>query len=159
MTRSLGEPAREAAILLCIGCILGLGFNAVTRKGVFADSQATPSRVAAASDSVPTFITYAEASAIFTSGKAVWVDARSEYDYQLGHVKGAINIPLKEFDDRRSILSGISKDTLLITYCDGAECNSSIDLGTKLSASGFTRVKVFFGGWKEWQANGQPIEQ
>jgi rhodanese-related sulfurtransferase len=48
------------------------------------------------------------------SGKAVWIDVRPKSDYDLGHIKGAINIPLSELSNRWGDLP-IKKT--LITYC------------------------------------------
>ena len=89
----------------------------------------------------------------------MFVDARHEFDYRLGHIKGAMNIPLKNFDDRRNTPANFKKYSVLIVYCDGVECNSSVELGTRLAAAGFPKVKIFFGGWKEWQSHNQPTEQ
>jgi len=154
--RSFREPLREATVLFLVSCVLGLGYNGLTRKGMFAaaSSSSAPSQVAA--EPTPAFITYEEAAELYGSGKAIFVDARHEYDYNLGHIKGAINIPLGDFDARPQLISGIQKTSLLVVYCDGAECNSSIDLGRKLAAAGYANVKIFFGGWREWQMHNQP---
>ena len=47
---------------------------------------------------------------------------------------------------------------LLITYCDGEDCNASIDLAADLKMMGFARVVFFFGGWQEWLTAGYPTE-
>ena len=104
-------------------------------------------------------ITLAAAKELFASNNSIFIDARHEFDYQAGHIRGAVNIPLKMFDAQFTLLNKISKDKVLIVYCDGAECNSSIELAVKLTESGFTNVKVFFGGWQEWNSAGLPIEK
>lgn len=48
------------------------------------------------------------------AGKAVWIDVRPKSDYDLGHIKGAISIPLSELQHRFADLP-IKKT--LITYC------------------------------------------
>jgi len=153
------ETVLEAAVLFIVACILGLGYNAITGRGVFGFAPAAPVQLSGSVEPAPTFITFEEAVKFYTSGKAVFVDARNEYDYKVGHIKGAINIPLKEFDNRRSLLGTYRKDSLLIAYCDGVECGSSIDLGRRLAGAGFNHVKIFFGGWNEWRMHDQPIEQ
>ena len=104
-------------------------------------------------------ITLAAAQELFASNNLLFIDARHEFDYQAGHIRGAVNIPLKMFDAQLARLNTIARDKLLIVYCDGAECNSSIELAVKLTESGFTNVKVFFGGWQEWSSAGLPIEK
>jgi 3-mercaptopyruvate sulfurtransferase SseA len=89
----------------------------------------------------------------------MFVDARHEFDFKLGHIKGAINVPLKDYDLRKSVLNGTSPDRVIIAYCDGAECNSSIELSVKLMKDGHPTVKIFFGGWKEWEAANLPVEK
>jgi rhodanese-related sulfurtransferase len=94
----------------------------------------------------------------FEAGNGIIIDSRSEFDYELGHIRGSVNLPLKEFEARKSMLNSWPKDTLLITYCDGQECNSSMELAEKLAESGFTNVKFFFGGWTEWHQRQSPEE-
>ena len=38
-------------------------------------------------------------------------------------------------------------DGLVIVYCDGSECELSLELADELSAMGFEQARVFFGGW------------
>jgi 3-mercaptopyruvate sulfurtransferase SseA len=47
---------------------------------------------------------------------------------------------------------------VLVAYCDGQECNSSINLALKLDSLGYSNVKIFFGGWREWTNSSQPTE-
>jgi rhodanese-related sulfurtransferase len=136
--------------------VLGFAFTAFAGRGLFAPVKAASTNTPTQSSS--TFVTYEEAVEYFASGKALFVDARHEYDFKLGHIKGAVNLPLSEFDQRTEQLTTLAKDALLITYCDGEECNSSVDLATKLYAAGFTNVKIFFGGWTQWTAHHQKTE-
>jgi 3-mercaptopyruvate sulfurtransferase SseA len=59
-------------------------------------------------------ISRVEAANMAKQGKAVYVDVRPKSDYDLGHIKGAINIPLAELQQRYRDLP-IKKT--LITYC------------------------------------------
>jgi rhodanese-related sulfurtransferase len=155
MTDRFRRTLREALFILGAATVLGFVYTAVTGKGMFA----TPPPVAPATHTAPEFIAYDQALALFQSGAASFVDARHSYDYGLGHIKGAINLPLKEFESNRNVLGELPKDRLLVTYCDGAECNSSIDLAVRLDSLGYSAVKIFFGGWREWESNGGPVEQ
>lgn len=146
---------REALFLLVAAVLLGFAYTAVMKKGFFRPFEGQQSSGAVA----PVFISYEEAVQLFNSGNALFVDARHEYDYSQGHIKGAINVPLAEFKLQKSLLSDVKRDQTIVTYCDGAECNSSIELAKVLSAAGFTKVKMFFGGWNEWQAHQQQMEK
>ena len=55
-----------------------------------------------------------EAIKMVKEGKAVWIDVRAHDQYELGHIKGAINIPLT---DLNSSLSKLPPHKFLITYC------------------------------------------
>lgn len=47
-------------------------------------------------------------------GKAIWVDVRTKDQYDLGHIKGAINVPLAELITN---LAKLPPHKFLITYC------------------------------------------
>jgi 3-mercaptopyruvate sulfurtransferase SseA len=55
-------------------------------------------------------------------------------------------------------LPKLSKDEEIITYCDGSECETSLLLARELMDLGYTDVKVFFGGWQEWEKAGLSVE-
>lgn len=95
----------------------------------------------------------------FMSDSVLFVDARHEFDFKRGHIKNAMNIPVKEFSRNAQLLSRFPKDKLIITYCDGAECNSSIELALEFHTAGYSNVKIFFGGWQEWDQHNAPIER
>ncbi|MBI5471037.1 MAG: rhodanese-like domain-containing protein [Ignavibacteriae bacterium] len=145
---------REALFILLSSCLLGFGYSIVMKKGFFAQQSVSPASNTA---STPAFISYEEAVALHQSG-ALFVDARHEYDFKLGHIKDAVNVPLKDFALESSAIANTPKDRVIVTYCDGAECNSSIELAKKLAGAGFANVKMFFGGWNEWQQHGGATE-
>lgn len=139
--------------------ILGISYTATFKKGLFSDEAKQSSTLHHRTNTNLPMIDLAAARGLFESGSALFVDGRHEFDYKLGHIKGAINIPLKDFESRKAALSSLPKDKTIVTYCDGAECNSSIELAAKLFAEGFTDVRIFFGGWNEWNAHHLPTEQ
>jgi rhodanese-related sulfurtransferase len=102
-------------------------------------------------------ITLKRAYSLFNQD-AIFIDARDYVEYEIGHIRGAITLPYEEFDKYKSVLESISKDTPLVTYCDGADCDLSILLGDKLFEMGYSQVYIFFGGWIDWQENNYPIE-
>ena len=145
----------EALLLIVAAIILGFAYTFVTKQGFFFKTQSVHSSV----NSNIEMISLETAKEIFQSDSALFIDARHEFEYQAGHIRGAVNVALNKFDTQHTRLNNISKDKLLVSYCDGAECNSSIELAVKLTDSGFTNVKVFFGGWQEWISAKLPIEK
>ena len=152
------QALREAGILVLIAGALGLIYTSATEKGLFARS---PKAVGSLrfDAPAPSMISREEARVLFDSSSAVFVDARHDFDYNLGHIKGAISVPLKDYDLKKGVLNGIPKNRIIIAYCDGAECNSSIELSVKLMKDGYRNVKIFFGGWREWVDANLPIEK
>ncbi len=146
----------QALAIIVLSVMLSVAYTGLTRKGLFEPPVRTTPAVVR--DSITaTFLSFDQASFLYQSARPLFVDARHEYDFSLGHIKGAINLPLADFDPASPLLRLIPRDTLLITYCDGEECNSSVALAAKLADAGYTNVRVFFGGWKEWLAHRQPV--
>lgn len=145
---------REGIALSIVSIGLALFYNGLTSKGIFADEKP---RVPVATPGIaPEIIPLERAAELHTSG-ALFVDSRHTFDYRLGHIPGAINIPLQGSDD---VIAGLaqSRDRSIVVYCDGAECNSSLELGAKFSVAGFAKVYVFFAGWTAWKSAGHAIE-
>jgi len=152
------QALREAGLLLLVACVLGFSYTATTEKGLFG-KPADTTVVSQTRGAGPQMIELAEAQRLFEAGNALFIDSRHEFDYNLGHIKGAMNIPLKDFDARVAELSALPKNNIIIVYCDGADCNSSIEFASKLFVAGYSSVKIFFGGWREWNASQLPTEK
>lgn len=76
---------------------------------------------------------------------AVIIDVRTKGEYQGGHIKGSINIPL---DSLRSNLSKIKKDKPVITCC--ASGMRSASARGILRSAGYSEV-YNGGGWMSLQ--------
>jgi rhodanese-related sulfurtransferase len=163
---SLKRSRREAGFILLFGVILGFVYNVASPRRIDLLRKEHPvawstdtSRHSIHSDSPhPIFINIDEALKIFQQGNGLFIDARHEDEFNKGHIKGAISLPLRTLETNPTLVHGLAKDTLIVTYCSGEECDLSIDLGEKLASMGFTNVKVFFAGWPEWQKRNLPIE-
>ncbi|MGA9363010.1 MAG: rhodanese-like domain-containing protein [Bacteroidota bacterium] len=164
--QTLKRSMYEAALIALSAAILGLVYNSVSPRGIDLIRKDQPtiwstdtSRHPTASNSRrPTFIDADEALRIFQRGNALFIDARHDDDFKEGHIKGAISLPLRTLETNPTQVQGLSKDTLIVTYCSGERCALSIDLGERLASMGFTNVKVFFSGWLEWQKRNLPTE-
>lgn len=79
------------------------------------------------------------------SNGAIIIDVRSKGEYQGGHIKGSLNIPL---DTLKSNLSRFKKDQTIITCCaSGMRSGSAKGV---LEQNGFTEV-YNGGGWTSLQ--------
>jgi rhodanese-related sulfurtransferase len=96
---------------------------------------------------------------LYDSGKFVFVDARSRDDYEEGHIKGAVSLPVGEFDEKIDVfLEEYSSEKAIVTYCSGRACEDSHRLAQLLLAFGYTEINVFIDGFPGWEAEGYPIE-
>jgi rhodanese-related sulfurtransferase len=149
--------AIEASIIVLIASVAGFLFTAITGRGFFQTTLGLPGP-SVPEVSTSTFLTFEEAQVLYDRHAALFIDSRYAYDFGIGHIKGAVNIPLHDFDTVKRLLDPLPRDQVIITYCDGEECSSSVELAKLLYASGFVNVKIFFGGWNEWRTRNQPME-
>lgn len=103
-------------------------------------------------------ISLANAYKAFQNNSVLFFDARSPEDFGAGHIANATNLPVHAFMDSLTYLENLDPDGHIITYCDGEDCNASIDLAADLKMMGFSKVNFFFGGWQEWRDAGYPVE-
>ncbi len=68
----------------------------------------------------------------------VIIDVREKYEFKMGHVRGAINIPPNKLMAGASELEDLPKDTPLVLYCKtGARSAASMNF---LRQQGFTNL-------------------
>ena len=87
-------------------------------------------------------------------GSVVLLDARPEDEYGLGHLPGALNIPLRQLEQR---LSELPRGHDIVAYCRGPYCVLSFEAVAALRLHGFN-VRRFEDGFPEWKAAGFPVE-
>jgi putative oxidoreductase len=120
--------------------------------------QATPTPAPSATGEIQR-ISLAGAKSRFDEKKCVFLDARPQDKYLEGHIPGALHIYAEEFDKYAPevIPKMPDKNQEIVTYCHGTDCELSNLLAQTLLDSGYTNVKVFFGGWPHWKDAGYPI--
>ena len=113
----------------------------------------------------PPFIAIDLAELEFSNNAAIFVDAREPEEFECGTIPGSLNIPFDYLPTENlatyfdSVFAGLSKDTLIITYCSGEECDLSLHLGRNLQDLGYTNIAIFFGGSREWEKFGLQLER
>lgn len=147
---------QELLFIVVISTLLGLGVNHALIKR-YVQGKFKKSFFSSAEYPSIAFITLAEAEELFARGEAIFIDSRPEEDYTKGHILGALTIPFEEQKKNDLIAQhSLPKDQTLVVYCDGDECQSSVELAKILHQRHFTSIKVFFGGWAEWIKAGLP---
>ncbi|KAB2912472.1 MAG: metalloregulator ArsR/SmtB family transcription factor [Hyphomicrobiaceae bacterium] len=87
-------------------------------------------------------------------GLVTVLDVRPEEEFALGHLPGAINIPLSQLKRR---LAALDRRTEIVAYCRGPYCVLSFEAVAHLRAKGF-KVRRLEDGLPEWRAAGLPVE-
>ncbi len=93
---------------------------------------------------------------------ALVLDARPAVFYRQGHVPSALNLARDDFaaDYRRLKLTlDAAAQKSIIVYCSGGACRDSRLVAAALITLGYSRTKVFTGGWHDWSAAGLPVER
>lgn len=105
-------------------------------------------------------ISIKDAAMLFITKRAVFLDARSQYEFMQGHVQGAISLPPSEFPALIKTLSPrLEGVEAIITYCDGELCPLSHTLAERLRSAGFKNVWVLKNGWTIWNTEKLPVEK
>jgi rhodanese-related sulfurtransferase/DNA-binding transcriptional ArsR family regulator len=87
------------------------------------------------------------------AGVVTVLDVRPRDEFALGHLPGAVNIPLRELEARLAELDGAQE---IVAYCRGPYCVLSYEAVAALRARGFN-VRRLEDGLPEWRAAGLPI--
>jgi rhodanese-related sulfurtransferase/predicted transcriptional regulator len=88
-------------------------------------------------------------------GLVTVIDTRPAEEYASGHLRGALNVPLRELRRR---LRELPRDQEIVAYCRGAYCVLSYEAVAELRKRGFKAFRLE-EGYPEWRAAGLPIEQ
>jgi rhodanese-related sulfurtransferase/DNA-binding transcriptional ArsR family regulator len=87
-------------------------------------------------------------------GLVTILDVRPGEEYEIGHIPGALNIPLNEIEQH---LSTLPKEQEVIAYCRGEYCVLAFEAVAALRKKGFSARRLE-EGYPEWKAAGLPVE-
>jgi rhodanese-related sulfurtransferase len=157
----------QAVLIVVISLFIGVIYNISSSGGislvgswsnkVLSDSLIVPYSYDEKID--PPAIALTQAMADFQSHNTIFLDARLEVDYRAGHIPRALNLSFEDFEKYYPETEPLLyKDKKIIVYCDGTECETSLFLARLLKQKGFDNLRVFFGGWTEWEKAGLPVE-
>lgn len=86
-------------------------------------------------------------------GSVTVLDVRPEDEFALGHVPGAVNVPLAELEAR---LADLPPDREVVAYCRGPYCILSFEAVAALRAKRY-QARRLEDGFPEWQAAGNQV--
>jgi rhodanese-related sulfurtransferase len=120
-----------------------------------AASAQQPPAAQSAESQVPR-IAVEELKKLMSEQKVVVVDVRSADAYNIGHIKGSINLPLDKI--QAGEYKDLPRDKRIITYCScGAEHSSAV-ASVALEKAGFKNGATLLGGTYAWQQAGGEME-
>lgn len=97
---------------------------------------------------------------LLNDDQMIIIDARQQLEFELGHIPGALNIPIDKFEVEYTKFSDLLKQyNSIVTYCSEMSCTDSELMAQKLIDMGYTTVLVYKGGYDEWLTIGYPIEK
>jgi len=94
---------------------------------------------------------------IQSGAELVLVDALSPISYAGVHLPGAINIPPDRVDELAELRIP-DRETEVVVYCAGWDCDSSVEVAERLVALGYRNVLHYAGGKDDWREAGLPLE-
>jgi rhodanese-related sulfurtransferase len=103
-----------------------------------------------------------EMQKIISSRAALILDARPEIFYRLGHIPLALSLPRDDFENRYHIIEPLlqaRRDQVLVVYCSGNDCQDSQMVGDALERLGYSHIRLFRGGWSDWENGNLPEEK
>jgi rhodanese-related sulfurtransferase len=153
--------APQIIIILLLSLGMGLGTNALRSAPLPLVGDWAHGTLPSRGEDDILAVPLEDAVAKFLTEEALFLDARSAVDYQLGHIRGAWNLPVHggDFGKRLQKFSlEVDHEVELIIYCDGIGCTLSPELASILKGLGYRDVKILTNGWTEWIMAGMPIE-
>ncbi|HTW53206.1 MAG TPA: rhodanese-like domain-containing protein [Stellaceae bacterium] len=100
----------------------------------------------------PVWVDVADLRARLAGEEPLVLDVRGpdEFAGPLGHIEGALNIPLAELAARHAELAGAGRPIVCVCLTD----KRSATAATQLAAAGVGEVSVLRGGMKAWREAG-----
>jgi ArsR family transcriptional regulator len=93
------------------------------------------------------------------AGSVLVVDVRDELVFRVGHIPGAMSVPLAEIERRAGEVRDRARDRRIVTYCSCPSEQTALAAAVALWKRGVTSVSVLVGGYPEWVATGGAVEK
>lgn len=132
--------------------IIGAALLLLTAHSVQAAGEISPMTV----DGTTT-VSATEAKALFDKG-VIFVDVRSNKDWDAGRIPDAVHIELKKIFSDETLGKEIKKDEEAVFYCNGEGCMRSSIASAKAVGWDYSKVYYFRDGFPAWKNAGYPVE-
>lgn len=155
----LNKALWQIPLLIIAACVIAIGVNLLRPDGIpFGGDWSQQARFSDAA-SASLVIGLEEAGRLFRQEAALFVDARPQSQFAQGRIRGALNLPWQEVDRYfMETADRLEGSRMIITYCDGDNCDLSHELALFLKDMGFENVRVLVNGWTVWKQAGLPTD-
>ena len=89
-----------------------------------------------------------------SSESVVLVDANGTESYKKNHLPTAINLESSDLKDKLPK----DKGALIVAYCGSKRCSAWKKAANKAASLGYTNIKHYQGGLKDWKKSGLKFE-
>jgi rhodanese-related sulfurtransferase len=136
---------RSAALIVGFA-MAGLAFNTVSPRGVSIFKE-PPKPV-----SPWKHLTLEEGMQIWKERRAIFVDSRDAADFCAGHIAGAMNLPVFDFEKQwETFALNVAPELDLVIYCNGGNCEQSHKLAERLKQAGYSQISILADGYFGWK--------
>lgn len=103
-----------------------------------------------------------DAYELWIRGETVFIDARSQDEYEAGHIPFSYLVPPDSLKHgrlgRMMEEGGVFPSARVVLYCEGGSCDASHLVALHLQDMGFERIHIDIEGFPAWQAAGYEVE-
>jgi rhodanese-related sulfurtransferase len=106
-------------------------------------------------NALPAAVTWREVKPLLATGKIILVDVRDAQAYALGHIPGAVSLPMDQAKEKLGeFVVRYPKGTPLVIYCASVRCQSANAQARVLTQEhGYVNVREMPGGYAEWRVS------
>lgn len=97
-------------------------------------------------------VSYNQVVRLNTDESVLFFDARNEHEFAEGTIPRAKNIFAMDFEKHIPYIFTLDKNSRVVVFCGGGDCDLSHELSDKLIQFGFTKVFIYLGGYTEWKS-------
>lgn len=145
----------QMVALILFGVAVGFAYNAASPKGI----PVAGGKKQILQQQGVRMLTTDEVKFYRDQPGTVILDARSAEEYELGHVAGALSLPLDRFDaGYPKLAERLKQAQMIVIYCSGGSCGTSEELAKKLGEKGLKNMAVDSDGLPGWMRSKLPIK-
>lgn len=100
-----------------------------------------------------------EMKQISSDHSALILDVRSASFFQAGSIPSSLNLPHDDFKKSYGVLQRTLdpyRNKTIVVYCSGKDCPDSRMVAEALRKLGYRHLRLFRGGWAEWNGANLP---